>query len=80
MEDIIKAKTYICDVIDYDRDIKPFPLIKIYSGVGSGKSHFAAQMITGSEKCTDHYFKTCKSGRDAERNGGCGHRKNNERW
>jgi hypothetical protein len=50
MEDIIKAKTYICDVIDYDRDIKPFPLIKIYSGVGSGKSHFAAQMITGSEK------------------------------
>lgn len=50
MEDIIKAKTYICDVIDYDRDIKPFPLVKIYSGVGSGKSHFAAQMITGSKE------------------------------
>ena len=40
----------ICDVVDYEKDIKPFPLIKIYSGVGSGKSYFATAMIKGSEK------------------------------
>ena len=40
----------ICDVIKYAQDIQPFPLIKIYSGVGSGKSFFATTMIKGSEE------------------------------
>ncbi|MBR5124685.1 MAG: DEAD/DEAH box helicase family protein [Clostridia bacterium] len=40
----------ICDVINYAQDIQPFPIIKIYSGVGSGKSFFATTMIKGSEK------------------------------
>jgi len=45
-----KEKTRICDVIDFEKDIKPFPLVKIYSGVGSGKSYFATKMITGSKE------------------------------
>ena len=40
----------ICDVIKYAQDIQPFPLINIYSGVGSGKSFFATTMIKGSEE------------------------------
>ena len=30
-------KPRICDVVNYEQDIEPFSLIKIYSGVGSGK-------------------------------------------
>ena len=45
-----KEKMRICNVIDYEKDIAPFPLVKIYSGVGSGKSYFAAKMVTGSEE------------------------------
>lgn len=43
-------KITVCKVIKYEKDIKPFPLVKIYSGVGSGKSYFAAKMITGSKE------------------------------
>lgn len=43
-----KEKIRLCDVLDYEKDIKPFPLIKLYSGVGSGKSYFASKMILGS--------------------------------
>jgi hypothetical protein len=41
----------ICDILDYQTDIAPYPFIKLYSGVGSGKSYFAGRMITGDEKC-----------------------------
>lgn len=41
----------ICDILDYETDIAPYPFIKLYSGVGSGKSYFAGKMITGDEKC-----------------------------
>lgn len=41
-------KRTICKVIDYKKDIEPYTLIKIYSGVGSGKSYFASAMMTGS--------------------------------
>ena len=50
MENINDKKVYLCDAINYAQDIEPFPLVKIYSGVGSGKSHFAAKMVTGSKK------------------------------
>lgn len=45
-----EEKITICNVINYEKDIAPFPLVKVYSGVGSGKSYFAAKMITGSEE------------------------------
>lgn len=44
------ANDTICDIVKYERDIAPFPLVKIYSGVGSGKSYFASKMITGSKE------------------------------
>lgn len=44
------AKMTICQTIKYEQDIEPFPLVKIYSGVGSGKSYFATRMITGSQE------------------------------
>ena len=43
-------KPTVCKVIKYEKDIHPYPLIKLYSGVGSGKSYFATKMITGSEE------------------------------
>lgn len=43
-------KSHICDIIDYKKDIEPYNLIKIYSGVGSGKSYFASAMMTGSDE------------------------------
>ena len=43
-------KSHICDVIDYKKDIEPYNLIKIYAGVGSGKSYFASAMMTGSDE------------------------------
>ena len=45
-----ESELKICDVLKYNQDIAPFPLVKIYSGVGSGKSYFAAKMITGSKE------------------------------
>lgn len=32
------GEKYLADVIDFDKDIKPYRLIQIYSGVGSGKN------------------------------------------
>ena len=43
--------TRICDILDYETDITPYPFVMLYSGVGSGKSYFAGKMITGDEKC-----------------------------
>lgn len=40
----------VCKVISYKKDIEPFPLVKIYAGVGSGKSFFASRMILGSKE------------------------------
>lgn len=40
-------RPYLSDVIDYDRDIKPYRFIKIYAGVGSGKNTFVDNLITG---------------------------------
>lgn len=31
---------YLSEVIDYQRDIEPYRIIQIYSGVGSGKNHW----------------------------------------
>jgi len=38
---------YLSDVINYKRDIEPYRFIKLYSGVGSGKSTFACRFVTG---------------------------------
>jgi len=43
--------TRICDILDYETDIAPYPFVMLYSGVGSGKSYFAGKMITGDKKC-----------------------------
>lgn len=43
-------KITVCKVLKYEKDVEPFPLVKIYSGVGSGKSYFATCMVTGSEE------------------------------
>ena len=42
--------TRICDILDYETDIAPYQFVKLYSGVGSGKSYFAGKMITGDKK------------------------------
>ena len=44
-------KIRICHILDYKKDIEPFPLVKLYSGVGSGKTTFATRMITGDKEC-----------------------------
>ena len=31
---------YLSEVIDYEKDIEPYQIIQIYSGVGSGKNHW----------------------------------------
>lgn len=31
---------YLSEVIDFERDIEPYQIIRIYSGVGSGKNHW----------------------------------------
>lgn len=38
-------KTYLSDVIDYDRDIAPHRVIEIVAGVGSGKNHWVEQVL-----------------------------------
>ena len=35
---------HLSEVIDYARDIVPFPFIQIYSGVGSGKNHWIQKL------------------------------------
>ena len=40
----------LSEVLNYQRDIEPYRFIKIYSGVGSGKSTFACRFITGCEE------------------------------
>lgn len=37
------------DVLDYSRDIEPYQFIKIFAGVGSGKTSFICDMITGNK-------------------------------
>lgn len=41
------AKPYLSDAIDYDADIAPHRFIKIYAGVGSGKSTFIDNIAKG---------------------------------
>ena len=45
-----RMATRICDILDYETDIAPYPFVMLYSGVGSGKSYFAGKMITGDKK------------------------------
>lgn len=40
-------KPYLSDMIDYKRDIEPYPFIQIFSGVGSGKNVFITNLING---------------------------------
>ena len=35
-----KSSKYLSEVIDYEKDIEPYKLIMIYSGVGSGKNYW----------------------------------------
>ncbi len=41
---------YISEVLDYERDIKPYKLIQIHSGVGSGKNTFIESFIKGDKQ------------------------------
>jgi len=38
------------EVLKYHEDIEPYKYIKIYSGVGSGKTRFACKMILGDKE------------------------------
>ena len=38
------GKKYLSNVIDFDRDIAPYRIIRIYSGVGSGKNTWANEL------------------------------------
>lgn len=38
---------YVSQVLNYERDIKPYRFIKIFAGVGSGKNTFIENFITG---------------------------------
>lgn len=40
-------RPYLSEVIDYDRDIAPHQLIKIFAGVGSGKNTFVDNLAKG---------------------------------
>lgn len=40
-------KPYLSDMVDYKRDIEPYPFIQIFSGVGSGKNVFINKLING---------------------------------
>lgn len=44
------GELHLSEVINYDKDIRPYRFIKVYSGVGSGKSTFACRFITGCQK------------------------------
>jgi len=41
-------KPVLSEVINFERDIAPYPLTMIYAGVGSGKSTFAELLMNGS--------------------------------
>lgn len=41
---------HVSDVLRYDRDIKPYRLIKIFAGVGSGKNTFIENFINGDKE------------------------------
>lgn len=43
-------KPNLSSVLDYQRDIEPYKFIKIFSGVGSGKTQFACSMILGDKE------------------------------
>lgn len=40
-------KPFLSNMIDYKRDIEPYPFIQIFSGVGSGKNVFINKLING---------------------------------
>lgn len=42
------SKPYLPDVINYETDIAPYPLIKLCAGVGSGKNTFAGHLMNGA--------------------------------
>ena len=44
-----QAKPKLSQVIHYDTDIAPYRLIKIYSGVGSGKNYFVDRLVCGDK-------------------------------
>ena len=43
-------KPSLIDTIDYKRDVVPYKFIKIYAGVGSGKTQLACNMILGNNE------------------------------
>lgn len=43
-------KPRVSEVIDYGRDIAPYPLTMIYAGLGSGKNTFAGHLMNGNEE------------------------------
>ena len=44
----MEKKPQLIDAIDYQKDIAPYKFIKIFSGVGSGKTQLACNMIRGN--------------------------------
>lgn len=44
-------KPLVADVLDYEHDIEPYKFIKIFSGVGSGKTQLACKLILGDKEC-----------------------------
>jgi len=51
MEDRMhQNKPVLSEVINFERDIAPYPLTMIYAGVGSGKSTFAELLMKGNEE------------------------------
>ncbi|MDO4733547.1 MAG: hypothetical protein Q4B50_08570 [Bacillota bacterium] len=44
------SKPQLTDVINFETDIAPHPLVSIWAGVGAGKNYFVEQMVTGSEQ------------------------------
>ena len=38
---------HLSDAISYENDIKPYRIIEIFSGVGSGKNTFVNRFVTG---------------------------------
>ena len=43
-------KPLVADVLDYEHDIAPYKVIKIFSGVGSGKTQVACKLILGDKE------------------------------
>ena len=38
------------EVLDYKQDIEPYSFVKLFAGVGSGKTSFVCKMITGDNE------------------------------